>query len=265
MKVLATNHGMHLRSDVFSIRRVFLFLALASLMMLVLAGTALATHPRQRVATPKREALVTAFEECRAQNATHAPPPISGNVDESCVPPHQTSDWLTTSPAGRGSGYVLYRVLPFDPTPGDQADVSIQVGITDVLCKGPNGGCVGAGPGFDYAGQLSLTSDIRITDHNNETSAGPGFDKTGTVEDVRMPPVPIPCVLTADSAAGGSCTVTTSINSVLPGVAQEGKRATWQLDRTEVYDGGPTGEGNIASGCGVDQCTLFMTGGLFIP
>jgi hypothetical protein len=53
--------------------------------------------------------------------------------------------------------------------------------------------------------------------------------------------------------------VNTSLDALLPGSVTEGKRAIWQLDGIDVYDGGPDGAAETAGN------TLFATQGVFVP
>ena len=45
----------------------------------------------------------------------------------------------------------------------------------------------------------------------------------------------------------------------MPGTVIEGKRATWEMGKVELYDGGASG---VAGGSGA---TLFQTQGIFVP
>jgi hypothetical protein len=54
--------------------------------------------------------------------------------------------------------------------------------------------------------------------------------------------------------------VTTSVDAVTPGAIKEGERAIWALDKARVFDGGPDGDADTASGN-----TQFLTQGVFVP
>jgi hypothetical protein len=101
-----------------------------------------------------------------------------------------------------------------------------------------------------YSGQLSADVGLRITDRNNTPS--PGDPGAATVQDGSFP-------VTA-TCAGGSCSVATTANALMPGSVLEGKRAIWQLGQIKVYDGGADG---VASTTGDN--TLFMDQGVFVP
>jgi hypothetical protein len=65
------------------------------------------------------------------------------------------------------------------------------------------------------------------------------------------------CVLVL--AAVSASLVSTSFNAISAGSVVQGKRATWQLDGVQVFDGGASGV------AGSSDATLFETEGLFVP
>ena len=69
----------------------------------------------------------------------------------------------------------------------------------------------------------------------------------------------IPCAATADTTIGSQCFLDTTADTVLPGIAPENRRAIWQTDQVQVYDGGPDGDADTAPN------TLFMVQGVFAP
>jgi hypothetical protein len=71
--------------------------------------------------------------------------------------------------------------------------------------------------------------------------------------------ITMPCAATSTSA-GGTCSVATTANAVLPGVAADGRRSIWQLGTVDVLDGGADG---VASTAGDN--TPFADQGLFVP
>jgi hypothetical protein len=105
----------------------------------------------------------------------------------------------------------------------------------------------------DYTGELLAKVTRRITDRNS----GNSLSEPATVADTPLE-VAVPCSATPD-AVGGDCSVNTSLDALLPGSVSEGKRAIWQFDRVEVYDGGTDGDTDTADN------TLFATQGVFIP
>jgi hypothetical protein len=107
----------------------------------------------------------------------------------------------------------------------------------------------------DYAGELALRLPLRITDRDN--GGTPSTDH-GTVQDATLD-VPVPCAATGSTSVGSTCAVSTTVEAVVPGAANEGERAIWALDRVQVLDGGADG---IAS---TSPNTLFAVQGVFVP
>ena len=106
-------------------------------------------------------------------------------------------------------------------------------------------------PGLtDYAGELQARTTARITDR-------PGSE-SGTVQQVALP-VTIPCTPTLDPLVGASCTATTTLDALTPGIVDEGARAVWELGQVEVLDGGPDGDVDTPGN------TIFARQGIFIP
>jgi hypothetical protein len=133
---------------------------------------------------------------------------------------------------------------PIDPTNGDQADVRLGVTITDVRNRGDLS---------DYTGELQAAPRLRITDRYS----GRDRDDPATVIDVPFP-FTVPCASTT-GAEGGVCRVTTSADSLMPGVAREGRRAVWELSQVQVFDGGADGDVDTPDN------TLFAVQGAFAP
>ena len=106
----------------------------------------------------------------------------------------------------------------------------------------------------DYTGELQVRGEIRITDRNN----GPLQNEGATGFDTEFP-VTVPCTPTASGTVGATCSVSSTVNAILPGTVVEGKRAVWQLGQVQVFDGGATGL------AGASDATLFETQGLFVP
>jgi TolB protein len=202
------------------------------------------SYPRPKGATPFRVPLTPAFDQCVNSNRAHGAP-LSF---PSCNPPRQSSSQLTVgAPDANGKvansvGSLLYRVVVGNPaTPANEADLKIDVSVRGVLSRSDL---------TPYGGELSADAGLRITDRSNTpdpSGAGPG-----TVEDTSFP-VTVPC-------SAGTCSVSTTANAVMPGAVVEGKRAIWQLDQVQVYDGGADG---LASTTGDN--TLFMDEGVFVP
>ena len=213
-------------------------------------------HVRPKGATPFRVSLVPAYQECTATNTTHGLP-----LDHpACTPPGQSSSSLTVgSPdangaGANGNGSVMFMVrLHPEPQPND---ITMVTSVADVRCKPGviTCGTANAGDGPDYTGQLSVRYDLRITDRFNDPTA----TTAGTVSDTTFP-LTMPCSATASTATGGTCTINTTANSLVPGSARTGDRAIWQIGKVKVFDGGP--DGLVATA----DNTLFQTQGVFIP
>jgi hypothetical protein len=202
-------------------------------------------YPRPRGATPIKAPLVPAFKQCTNPNRTHGAPLSFG----SCHPPQQASSYLTVGTpesndlAAGMIGSVRYRaVVGNSATPANEADLKIEVSVTGVLRQGTLA---------PYGGQLSAEVGIRITDRNNIPH--PGGPGPATVQDIPAFRVTVPCV-------GGTCSVATSANALMPGAVLEGMRAIWQLGQVQVYDGGAD---EVASTTADN--TLFLVQGVFIP
>jgi hypothetical protein len=230
-----------------------------------------AGYARPKGATPMNIRLVPAYRECAPESAneTHGEP-LSV---PSCDPPVQASESLTIGTpdtngyAANGTGLGVLKVVCTDGvtppcnTPGDTADVSIQLQLTDVRCVGFTLAC--ATSGFDYAGMLFAHTMARITDRLNGTFG----NATATAMDLPLD-IPIDCVANTDLDIGASCNAETTADSLYPGIVRELSRAVWDLGPLEVYDAGPN-ETGIDSGCpptcGDGDEQVFMHQGLFTP
>jgi len=178
---------------------------------------------------------------------------------------------------------------PCNPTPGDNMDVFVSATATDVRCSGAATEAIWAHGGSlcdasantapstdDYKGKLLGNSLIRITDHYN---GGPTFSTAGTVVDTNFPIGTSCSATTTDATRGGACAVSTSANSIVPGVVLENKRANVEIPAINVYE--PGANGSLTAGtivpvpspicppvCNFDTPSdeqLFATQGIFIP
>jgi hypothetical protein len=207
-------------------------------------------YARPKAATPSEFSLVPAYEECTSPNGNHGAPLSSS----SCNPPIQSSDFLTLGtpdvnglPA-RGSGFVYMKVLgesPINPNNGDQADIQITTRFTDVRKKTDSS---------EYTGELQAVFGLRITDRYN----GDLLEDTATSTNAPIS-VTVPCAPTP-GPEGGECSITTTADAVMAGVAKEGQRAIWELDQVEIFDGGADGDADTAG-----DNTLFAVQGAFTP
>ncbi len=208
-------------------------------------------YPRPGGGTPVRVPLVPEYVACTAPNSQHAAPLAS----PSCAPPDQSSPLLTTSSTGNGSGSARLDVIAGDPgTASDEADLQLRASITDVRK---------VSDGTDYAGRLIVGTGIRVTDRSN----GYYGNVPATVEDAQML-VPVQCVATANPASGGTCTLNTTADTILPGFAREGARAVISAFSVHVRDAGPDGSLGFFTcflTCGTGDESVFMRQGVFSP
>jgi hypothetical protein len=204
-------------------------------------------YPRPLGATPVRVSLTPAYRQCTGPNRQHGAPLASG----SCGPPQPASSRLTVGsepnglPAG-ARGSVRYGVLAGDPgTTANEADVSVRTTLTDVRRQGTLA---------DYTGELAVEQPMQITDRFN----GPSQAEPATVQPGVMR-FAVPCVATA-SPVGGTCSLQSSFNAIVPGSVVEGKRAVWELQGVAVFDGGADGQAATTG-----DNTLFQRQGVFVP
>jgi hypothetical protein len=202
-----------------------------------------AGYPRPKGATPMQVFLVPAYKPCTAANRTHGSP-LSF---PSCAPPQQTSDYLTVgTPDANGQGAKSVAEVIYKVKASPAADVLITTLITDVRNKSDL---------TDYSGEVQVNGTLRITDRFN----GPGTNEAATVVDIPLIPDTVPCVPTTDTTVGSTCSSATSANAIVPGSVGAGKRAVWQVDQIEVWDGGADGTVSTADN------TIFLKQGIFVP
>jgi Tol biopolymer transport system component len=242
-------------------------------------------YARPKAATPLNFRLVPAFNECPASTPTgmtHAGPLAA----PSCQPPPASSAYLTmnaperTDPylgAADGTGLVTLKVTCLVPgtttqvtgpganppcsEAGDQIDVRINNTSTGIRCQAVSGGCATAG-GL-YAGKVMPGMTLRMTDFLN----GSGQTSPGTAEDYPL--------RWGIQCSGGACSLVTSADMIVPGIAVEGKRSVWEIRDVEVLDGGSDGDlvsaplpasGACPPACeGNDTESVFLHQGLFVP
>jgi hypothetical protein len=124
-------------------------------------------------------------------------------------------------------------------------DVRIDVSLTDVRRKSDLA---------DYTGELQADQSLRLTDG----LSGPGQDEPGTLSDTDFA-FTVPCVATTSGNEGAICSLSTTANSITPGIVASGNRSVWQLGPIAVLDGGADG---LAS---TQPNSIFMDQGLFVP
>jgi hypothetical protein len=186
--------------------------------------------------------LVPAHQECTSPNRMHGTP----LAHPSCSPPAQSSSELTVGTGdvngqtARSVGSATFKVLAGIPsTPADEADVRVQVSITDVRRRADLA---------DYTGGLQARLTVRITDRAGTPA---------TVTDIEVP-VDVPCA-TTPAGIGSTCAVSTTLDALNPGAIDEGARAVWQLGALELLDGGPDGDTATPGN------SVFARPGVFVP
>jgi hypothetical protein len=233
--------------------------AILALIGLIGPQTAGASHPRPKAATPFLAALVPAYEPCATPNRVHAAP-LSYSA---CNPPVQTSPNVTLgTPDANGAAAKGIASARFQTVgaPGgvDDLDVQMTVEALDVRCQTGVTACgstnTAAGP--DYTGTLEANTPFQVSDHNSGPT-GTGSDPS-TVLQIDFP-FSVGCVATADATVGSTCSVTTSMDSQVPGTIPEGKRMNMELDQVTLWDGGP--DGDILT----PDNSLFFVQGILIP
>jgi len=203
-------------------------------------------YPRPKIAAALSVSLVPAYAPCTAANREHGPPLAFA----SCHPPAQASPALTIGTPDANSnpaesvGLVKARAVGGVPgTPADEADVAVEVSLSDVRALTTLD---------DYAGELELELGVRTTDRFNG-GAGPG-----TVIDTVLP-VAVPCGATSSTTVGATCAVVTTIDALIPGAIPEGRRSVWEIGQVRVNDGGSDG---LAATQPNDP---FAVQGVFVP
>jgi hypothetical protein len=182
-----------------------------------------------------------------AQEAEHANKAPHRSIKGTSVSKARTTDsgYLTLGTAANGYVRLLPTgEVPIDPNNGDQADVTYDLQLTDVRK---------ASDLTDYTGELQVQATLRLTDkHSSPSGKAPAtMSETSISFDA-------PCTATP-TATGSTCSVSTSADAVVPGIAQEGKRAIWDLGKVRVLDGGADGDAQTAPN------TLLAVQGVFVP
>lgn len=214
----------------------------------VYSASVVGAYARPKGATPMRASLVPAYRACTAPNRAHGAP----LAYPSCSPPIQASGFLTvgtTDANGQAASSIgsvkLLTVAGNPSTPADEADLTIQMSLSDVRKQSDLS---------DYTGQLQLLPSLRITD---KLSGSVPVDPA-TLSDLDFP-VTVPCAPTAGLSVGSTCSVATTADSVLPGTITETKRTIVELAQLRVFDGGSDGLAATAGN------TLFAIQGVFVP
>jgi hypothetical protein len=209
-------------------------------------------YARPKAATPLNVPLVPSYQSCTTTNRAHAP---SLNYS-SCSPPVQETARLQVgTPDANLTAVKSVNSLKFvtqlgnTSTPADEADVTIVADINDVYTKPPN-----TAPLVDYTGEIGVRVGLQITDKSN----GSVPQDPGTVSEF-VSGFTVPCVATPDTSTGASCFLSTTADTLVPGMVKESARTMWQLGQIFVADGGAD---NVAL---TDPNSVFMRQGIFVP
>jgi hypothetical protein len=130
--------------------------------------------------------------------------------------------------------------------PQDDADVQFDLSITDVRRYESLD---------DYSGELQGLLSFKITDKLNGPSGGAD---AATSQEASLT-FPLTCAQTSLGDVGSTCSASTTADALAPGVAEESKRAIWELGQVRLYDGGADGVASTAPN------ELFAVQGLFVP
>jgi len=271
-------------------KRMALSLALGSLLALAFASTALATHPRPDGGTPMRVPLVPAYKQCNTlgspgpnvANNSHVPPLAFPSCTGSAGP-NLNSNLLTTHATGLGGGSARLDVLcttfagdvpPCLANAGDQEDIKVVANATDVQCRDPvaQPNCNTAANGSDYNGKVIGRSDVRITDHSNPTVCGNATGTgcgVGTMSDIPFSII-VQCANDASTATGGTCTINTTIDALVPDAVKERQRGVIGVFSVKTMDAGAdnlvdAGVGGCPPICGTGDENTAAVQGLFVP
>jgi len=198
--------------------------------------------PRPKAATPTYVPLVPAYADCASPNRAHGGALSYG----SCAPPQQLSTQATVGTpdanarSANSTGFVRLAVVT--------GDVNLSVGMSDVRSKATLA---------DYSGELRLQAQVRVTDKLN--TPNPGGAGAATVLDATFGPS-IPCTSTASTSIGSNCSLSTTVNALIPNLVVAGARSNWEFGQVRLYDGGNDGDGDTQG-----DNTLLAVQGLFVP
>jgi Tol biopolymer transport system component len=203
-------------------------------------------YPRPQGATPERFALVPTMKQCTTSSAnTKHDSPL---FQPSCVPATLNSQWLTVGTLDANNQPAKFTgSLRMDLVAGPPSDVRFATSTKDIRKQSDLS---------DYSGQLQVNLTLRITDKRN--APGTGYVESGTVSDQNFA-FTVPCAVTSDTTVGSSCGVTTTANTLMPGLVATGKRAVFDVRDVRVDDGGS--DGVVSTG----PNTVFLDHGIFIP
>ena len=183
-------------------------------------------YARPKSARSVRVPLVPASLECTAPNREHGPPLTSG----SCSPPAPVSQAVSVGTAMTGS--VRYRALI--------GDIGLRLQISDVRERSTLD---------DYTGGVEAQATAQLTDRSAGVPA--------TASDVRIA-MPAQCTATAATDVGSTCSLKTTLDTLIPGAVSAGGRTVLQLAQVEVIALGPEADPGTAN-------KVFLRQGVFVP
>jgi hypothetical protein len=226
---------------------------------LMMAGAALAQHQTITQASPIYVPLVPVYKQCgtpaNPANATRNAPLST----PACNPPAPTASRGRVGPTSIGT--MQGTVLEDDPSTGaDEADIAVTARITDVTDATTG---MDYNPGAGANDDLTLLTTGRITDEANTCGSGPCH---ATSVDVTLG-VPMNCTPTANATIGSTCSASTTLEAVFPGLVGGGFNSNTALFRIRVLDAGPNGvrEGVPPTAPPTGDDTLFEQQGIWVP
>ena len=197
------------------------------------------------------------FRQCgtggNPANGQHSPPLGTG----ACLPARPNVGQVAEL-GPQSEGLAELTVVPGNPdTSADEADVALDLGLSDVQNVTGGGDYVPSASGAD----VTLIARLRLTDLANCSPlgcTGPYGRTAGTTTDLDFP-VAIDCASTSDPSVGSNCDITTSVDAIQPGAISEGRQTVMQVFRLRLNDSGA----NTVRGDGDDR--IFSTQGVYVP
>ena len=103
---------------------------------------------------------------------------------------------------------------------------------------------------------------LQITDKNNAAET----PEPATAQPLSLP-VPGRLRLDRGHYIGGKCSVSTTLDAIVPSTVPEGLRSNWEIGQIQVRDAGPNGTGyaSCPPTCGDGDEATFMRAGIFVP
>jgi hypothetical protein len=70
----------------------------------------------------------------------------------------------------------------------------------------------------------------------------------------------LPLCAATGPEVGSTCSLSTTVNALVPGLAKERRRSIWQLGQVAIWDAGPDSDVNTPAGDAV-----FLRQGIYVP